>query len=354
MKHYFTYLVATLTIVSMTSCKKEQLPDLPAANGPYYHISGLVNEDSINWEVGVDNTWISYGQSNVNGVESFYGQITSGLSGDIVRIEILRPEIFSDGTEISAFTDANLTYLVHQSGSLKFNFGMNYKQFNYVLVKNELDLFEAVNEIEFEEFGVYNLDVKFLDYSLSESYNVPVKYGFQDELLNTGFTSHGQSDTLIVEPLVMEGQHQWYVDGDLVSSDATFSKPLGDGIYEVKHIYTDIHGNDGSYATLIRFKNGSFYWQMKSFYVPPAEPSSHYGDVIVSMKKDNVWYTSTGVEDNLGNKFVVSNILTEISLSENTGKTAFDFIFRSMLYSPDQMDSLYLPEMTGRMAIEFK
>lgn len=354
MKNYFTFLTAIAIMGSVTSCKKEQLPELPEPNGPYYHISGLVNEDSINWKVGVNDTWITYGQSSVNGVESFYGQITSGSSGDAIRIDVLRPEIFSDGTSISAFTDANLTYLVHQSGAVKFNFGVNYEQFNYVLVKNELDLFEQVNEVEFDEFGIYNVSLKFLDYSLSESYSVPVKYGFQDVLLNTGFTSHGQADTLILEPLTFEGDHEWYIDGDLVSTDPTFSIALSDGIYEVNHVFTDIHGNEGNYATLIRFKDGEFYWQMKYFYVPPSQPSSHYGDVIVSMKKNNIWYTSIDAEENLGNKFVVSNIVTEINLSEDNGRTAFDFVFRSMLYTPDQMDSLYLPEMTGRMAIEFK
>lgn len=353
MKHTFKYLMAFVLVVSMTSCKKEQLPDLPDENAPYYHIAGLVGEDSINWKVGVNDTWLSYGESSMNGVESYYGQITSGVNGDIIRIEIIRPEIYSNGTEISTFTGANLTYLVHQAGAVKFNFGMNYEQFNYVLVKNNLDLFTSASQVVFDQFGAYNVVVKFSDYSLSESFIVPIKFGFEDDLLQTGFSSHGEGDTLFVEPTTLQGQHRWYIDGALVSSSATFNTTLSDGIYEVKHSLTDIHGNEGTYATLVRIKNGAFQWQMKYFYVPPADPSSHYGDVIVSMKKDGAWYSSAGAKSNLGNKFNVSNISTEINVSQSSGKTAFDFIFRSLLYTEDQSDSLYLPEMTGRMAIEF-
>lgn len=354
MKHTFKYLIALVFAVSMTSCNKEPLPNLPDENGPYYHINGLVNEDSINWKVGVDDTWLAYGQSNINGVESYYGQITSGLTGDIIRIEILRPEIFSDGTEISAFTGADLGYLVHESGAVKFNFGLNYEQFNYILIKNNLDLFESVHQVDFEQFGDYHVTVKFSDYSLSESFVIPVKFGFEDNMLKTRFSSYGESDTLFLEPVVLEGEHRWYIDGDLVSSDATFNTQLNDGIYEVKHMFTDIHGNEGAYSTLVRFKNGNFLWQMKYFYVPPAEPSSHYGTVIVSMKKNGVWYSSVESKTNLENKFNVSNISTEINIGQSSGKTAFDFMFRSLLYTPDQSDSLYLPQMTGRMAIEFK
>ncbi len=353
MKHTFKYMMAFVGVVVMTSCKKEQLPDLPDENGPYYHIAGLVDEDSINWKVGVDDTYLSYGQTSINGVESYYGQINSGATGDIIRIEIVRPEIYSNGTEISAFTGANLTYLVHEPGAVKFNFGMNYEQFNYVLVKNDLDLFESANQVAFDQFGSYNIAVKFSDYSLSESFVVPIKFGFEDQLLHSGFTSHGEGDTLFLEPTTLQGQHSWYIDDVLVSSAATYSAQFDDGIYEVKHVFTDVNGNEGDYTTLVRFKNGNHHWQMKYFYVPPAEPTSHYSNVIVSMKKNGVWYSSVESEINLGNKFAVSNISTEISMGQGTGKTAFDFIFRSLLFNQDQSDSLYLPEMTGRMAIEF-
>ncbi len=353
MKHIFKYLIAFVFAVSTTACKKEKLPDLPNENGPYYHIEGLINEDSINWEVGIDDTWLSYGQSEINGIESYYGQITSGATGDIIRIELVRPEIYSNGTEISAFTGANLAYLIHEPGAVKFNFGMNYEQFNYVLIKNNLDLFESANQVEFDEFGSYNVALKFSDYSLSESFIVPIKFGFEDQLLQTGFSSHGEGDTLFVEPALLEGQHSWHVDGDLVSSDATFSTQLEDGIYEIKHFYTDVNGNEGDYTTLVRFKNGTFQWQMKYFYIPPAEPSSHYGNVIISMKRGGVWYSSVDSETDLDYKFAVSNISTEINVGQGSGKTAFDFVFSSVLFNQDQTDSLYLPEMTGRMAIEF-
>ena len=138
---------------------------------------------------------------------------------------------------------------------MQFNFGMNYEQFNYVLVKNDLDLFESASQVEFDQFGSYDLALKFSDYSLSESFIVPIKFGFEDELLHTGFSSYGEGDTLFLEPTTLQGQHGWYVDNVLVSSDATYSAQVDDGIYEVKHVYKDVNGNEGDYTTLVRFKN---------------------------------------------------------------------------------------------------
>lgn len=348
------YLYLFILALVIASCKKEELPVLPDENGPYYHIAGLVNDDSINWEVGVDNTWISYGQSSINGVDSYYGQITSGANGDAIRIEILRPEIYSDGTEITAFNQTSLEYLVHQPGAIKFNFGMNYEQFNYVLIKNQNDLFESASQVGFDEFGLYNLCVKFSDFSLTNSFILPVRFGFEDNLLNTGFTSHGEGDTVYVQSNAIEGTHEWFLDGALVSQEAAFHMQLNDGIYQLKHKYKDNYGNEGSYTTLIRFKDQAFYWQMRYYYMTPSEPSSHYGNVLVSMQKDGVWYRSEHALSNLENKFNVSNITTFISLDQDPSKTTFDFLFTSVLWNDSQSDSLYLPEMSGRMGIEFK
>lgn len=353
MTKYF-YIPIIVLVALVVSCKKEQLPELPEGNDPYYHIAGLINNDSIDWGVGIDNTWITYGVSNINGVDSYYGQITNGLNDDAIRIDVLRPEIFTNGTEVSAFTGAKLNYLTHESGAIKFNFGMNYEQFNYVLIKNEDGMFQSTNQVHFDKFGIYEIGVKFSDFSLSESYYLPVRYGFEDEFLKSGFTSHGNGDTLVVEPLTTEGNHMWFIDDNLVSEESLLHVVLSDGIYQLRHDLKDIYGNEASFSTLIRFKDGEFYWQMKYFYIPPTAPSSHYGNVIVSMKKNGVWYSSDNNSTNMSGNFEVSNISTEISLSQSTGKTVFDFLFSTVLYTQDQSDSLSLPEMTGRMVIEFE
>lgn len=346
-------LLIILSIVLFASCKKEPLPELPAENEPYYNISGLVNGDSINWTVGKEDATLSHGVTSMNGIQSFYGQINSPKDGMAIRIEILRPEIIFDGAEFSIIHDEELPYLVHEAGAIKFNFGMNYQQFNYLLIKNELNDYVVMNQVPFKQYGLYTVDLKFTDFG-PESFSVPVKYGFEDHDLLPAFTSSGDGNVLTVKPLTTEGAHEWYIDGVLVSEEAAFSQPLEDGIYTVQHKITDDFHNCADYTTLIRFMDGQYYWQLKYYYVPPVQPSSHYGSVIVSMQKNGVWYSSTTSKSNLDYKFHVSNVETILDGNFEPLWTLFDFSFGTALYHENQTDSLYLSEMAGTVNVALK
>ncbi|MBI3133921.1 MAG: hypothetical protein HYZ14_04525 [Bacteroidetes bacterium] len=348
------YIPGLLIALAMFSCKKEELPELPEANAPYYSIRGLVNGDSINWVVGIDQTSLSFGTGSMNGIETYYGQINAGTGDMAIRVEILRPEIVYDGTTIAAVKTGETDYLVHKTGSIKFNFGMNYSQFNYVLVKNEFNDFEFMSEVPFDEYGVNNLVIKFTDYSSSESFNLPVRYGFEYNTVNPQFHSNGLGDTLVVTPETLDGMHSWYLNGQLVSQEPVFEKELADGIYELRHMINDLNSNEAEHTTLIRMKDGEFYWQMKYYYLSPEEPSSHFGNVIVSMYKDGTWYSSENAEQNLLSSFGIANIQTIIDAQFSPSSTRFDFDFGSTLFNENQSDSLYLPQMTGTLSVGLK
>lgn len=338
----------------LVSCKKDELPELPDPNAPYYSIRGLVNNDSIHWVVGLDQATITYGTGNMNGIETYYGQINSGTNDMAVRVEILRPEVVYDGTSLAGIESGKVDYLFHKPGCIKFNFGMNYSQFNYVLVKNELNDFNFMSEIQFNEYGVHNLVVKFTDYSSSESFNLPVRYGFEYNAIKAGFHSDSNGDTLVITPETTEGMHKWYLNGDFVSEEPVFEKELADGIYQVRHRLNDMNGNEVEYTTLVRMKDGEHYWQMKYYYLSPDEPSSHFGNVIVSMRKNGVWYSSEKTNQNLNHAFNISNIKTVIDGQFSPTSTRFDFAFGSTLFNENQTDSLYLPEMLGTISVGLK
>jgi len=350
---YFSHIIITSFLFVSVACNKESIPDLPTENSPYYHISGLINNDSINWQVGVNNCWLNYGQSDVNGVDTYFGQINSADNNNAVRIEVLRPEIYNNGSEIGAITGTALNYLVHKPGSIKFNFGLAYEQFNYVLVKNENGNYEFFNSYQMNEFGCHNLTLRFVDYDDSKSFTFPVKYGFEDSELDLGFTSLADNTGVNFTANQQDGQHTWYINDSIVGTEANLYLEMPDGIYTLKHTYKDVNANEGNYATLIRFRNGSFYWRMKYFYIAPTESSSNYGKVIVSIKRNGEWYSSDHTLSNLENDFSISNIKTTLSSALSSGKTSFDFVFKSVLYNASQSDSLYLPEMRGRIGVEF-
>ena len=344
------FLFFVLPIVFLVGCKKDPLPVLPDSNEPFYQVRGLVNGDSINWVVGLDDATITHGISEMNGVQTFYGQIKDEMA---LKIEILRPEIFFDGTSIEAIEGSQLVYLVHKPGSVKFNFGMNYSQLNYLLIKDEMNEFLVNDHIDFDEFGIYNVYLKFTDYG-SESFIVPIKYGFEENELIACFNSSGDGNILHVHPITTEGTHQWILNGELVSEEAGFTKEMQNGIHTLTHKITDANFNEAEYTTLIRFVDGNFYWQLKYYYMPPAQASSNYSKVMVSFMKDGVWYTSSNSSSNLENKFDVSNIETIVDSNFEPMWTMFDFAFKSVLYNETQSDSLYLPEMIGSINVALK
>jgi len=349
----YKFLVLFLSIVVLVGCKKDPLPVLPDPNAPYYSIRGLVNGDSINWVVGADDATITHGVSEMNGVQTFYGQINSPQDEMAVKIEILKPEIFFDGSSIDAIASNQLTYLVHKPGSIKFNFGLNYGQLNYVLVKNQLNEFVVTDHVEFNEFGIQDVCFKFTDFG-SESFTVPVKYGFEEDELVAFFNSYGDGNMLHVQPVNSGGTHKWILNGELISEEAGFVKEMQNGIYTLTHKITDIYSNESEYTTLIRFVDGNFYWQLKYFYIAPTVASSHYGCVSVSVLKDGIWYSSQNVNSNLKHNFDVSNIENVLDSKFEPLWTMFDFNFESVLYNESQSDSLYLPEMIGSLNVALK
>jgi len=346
----YAILLISLFIIS---CKKDPLPDLPDGNAPYYSIRGLVNNDSINWIVGLDGVTLQHGSSSMNGVQTFYGQMNATAQNMAVRIEILRPELVNDGSNYGAITSNNLAYLYHQPGFVKLKFGFNYSQINYVLVKNQFDEYVAMDQIPFEEFGIHHVKLKFTDYG-PDIFTLPVKYGFENQKLSAKFFSSGNADTLIVWPETYPGSHKWYVNDILVSESEQFSIKLNDGIYYIKHKYLDELGNDAEFCTLIRMKDSAYYWQMGYVYPSFTPQVSCYGTVMVAFMKDNVWYKSTKAVTNLSKPFQVSNIETTVNSNLEPLWTMFDFSFGATLYKENQTDSLYLPQMLGAISVGLK
>ena len=337
----------------IVSCKKEPLPDLPEENSPYYKIKGLVNDKSIDWNVGLDNVTISYGTGNLNGIETYYGQINSLSNNEAIKVEVIRPERIFNGAQIAVIPQSGLSYFVHKPGAIKFNFGSNFSQFNYFLIKNNSNDFVAMDLINFDCYGIYNLELKFLDYS-STPFVLPVKYGFEEETISARFDCVGDGGNIVASPEVISGNHKWYVDGTLVSEESTLYHSLQNGIYTIKHKYTDDYSNESEHTTLVRIKNDHFYWQLRYFYEQPSQFVSNYGKVIVSYLHNGTWYSSENTTDNLKNAFSVSNINTLIDENFQPQSCTFDFNFRSTLYNINQSDSLYLPEMTGTFNIGLK
>lgn len=344
------YLLILLCAFVIQSCKKEPLPELPEANDPFYTIRGLVDGDSIDWIVGLDDNTITYGTGSMNGVKTYYGQINAGTGDMAIRIEVIEPELLYNGSSFDGIKSGKSELLVQRPGEVKFNFGVNYSQFNYLLIKNENNIFEPMNSVDMPEYGIHNITLKFTDFDMTESFDVPVRYGFEYEELNPSFQSSGAGDTLIVTPEIIEGDHQWYINDELISAESTLSKKLPDGIYKLKHVLNQ-GGNKSEYTTLIRMRNDQFYWQMKYYYLTPDEPENQFSNVLISMYKDGQWYTSETNTTNTLAAFLIDRIAVSLNSQLNVESVRFSFDFDATLINENQSDSLSLEQMIGSINV---
>jgi hypothetical protein len=342
MKELFGFV---LLVLVMASCKKEPLPELPENTAPYYSINGAIDGELIDLNVGQEGIEIAQGTSFINGMPSYFGQIVSPAEGLIIKLEFVRPELKLNATGVVAFDYSKLGFLVHEPGCRAFSFGSNQDQSNYLLIKNEFGDFVPTDQIDFEQFGEYPAIMKFTDVG-QNSFTIPVRYGFADFHLNPAFVLVPDSEMVLFEPMSQSGSHQWFVNGDLVSSAITFSQSFPIGVHKVEHVLQDEVGNESSYVTLMRVTNNVLDWKM-DINVCGGSNTNNYGKVVVSVSRNGILYSSDLQIDNLTENFSVSNVEYIGSSDFNPERAVFDFFFNATLVNASQTDSLYLESMTG-------
>lgn len=342
--------IAILALV-LVACKKEPLPDLPDETGPYYSIKGSMDGEDLDLNVGQEGIKIDYGVADLNGVETYYGQISSPVYGVEVRIEFVRPEMTVASTGLQVFDKNNLGFLVHQSGCIEVDFGSNAVQSNFMLVKNEDGNFEPVQNLTFEQFGVFDKTFKFTDVS-QNSFKIPVQYGYTHNNMNADFQATANGTNVIFAPYTTEGNHQWMINGNLVSNSAQFSKQFDIGVYIVEHTVTDSYQNSSTFTTLIRVTDYVLDWKMS--LIPCVTDVSNYGKVMVQITKDGEVYRSDYSQQNKWKPFSINNEELVYDSEFEGHNAVFDFAFDAIVVNESQTDSLSLNGMTGRFNVGLK
>ena len=344
MKRALYILILAVVVVS---CKKEPLPDLPEETGPYYSIDGYKDNEFINLNVGQEGILISQGTTTNNGVLSYYGQIVSPEQDLFIKIEVTRPEKPMTASGLQAIHDGNIGYLVHQPGCLSPSFGSNILQQNFVLIKNASGQFEPITQIEFEEYGMYDLTMKLTDVG-QNSFVIPIQYGYKPMELDPGFTTGPDGDSVIFEANHPDGTHEWYVDGALVNStDALFKHQMSIGVHTIEHKLIDEYDNEASHFTLVRITDFVLDWQMTLGGCSAPVYNSNFGKVTISVLTDGKEYKSDRSMANLQNNFIVNDISYVGDGNGNPVRAVFDFSFDAMLVDEYGTDSLSLEGMTG-------
>jgi hypothetical protein len=337
-------------VAVLSACKKEPLPDLPEDNTPFYLINGLMNGDSVSLSVGQEGITFAQGTTTNNGIESYFGLINSPSDNLEIRMDFTRPQKPMSASGLSVFDYSQLGYLVDNPGCVGFSFGSNQMQSNYLEIKDEQNNFESATQVDFEEFGKFDVDLRFSNFS-QEVFTVPVNFGFEENQLNPDFYLIPQTDSVLFSPTQPDGNHQWFVDGSLASNESTHTDAYSIGIHTVEHKLRDEYGNVSTHFTLMRITDYVLDWKMDMNTCTPA-PSNNYGKVIITIIKDGEEYSSRSTPVNLSNVFSASNLefVSKQSGQEPTW-AVFDFFFDAVLVNQTNTDSLSLDAMTGTFNI---
>ena len=347
MRNLFYILFLGLAIAS---CTKEPLPELPEGNDPYYTLRGSIGGEDINLAVGEDNVTISQGKEVMNGMQTFFGELHAPNSNLVFRVEIIEPEFQTEDAEIIT---ENVEFIHHQEGCLSVDFGSaGLSQMNFLLVENEEGVLVPASFVPFSEFGEYDINFQFADYGLA-TFSVPVSYGFDRSSVDAGFSTAGVSDSIILAPTSLEGDHKWYINDVLVSESVNYVGNINNGIHKVTH-EVDVDGKVKSYTTLVRFKASEFYWQMNLDYCDASTPKQNFGKVKLSVQKDGVWYYSDTENELSDEYFSVSNIEYNLDGNLNPERAIFDIALKSKLYTKDLQSELDLTDLSGRFKIGLK
>ncbi|MGB1103837.1 MAG: hypothetical protein ACPG21_09435 [Crocinitomicaceae bacterium] len=337
----------------ITSCKKQELPELPEGNDPIYKMSGNVNGEIVDLSVGENSVVMRHGISSMNGVKAYYGEMESLTSDDNLRIEFVRPEKEFTGMNYTLFEEGELPFLFHKKGKVKFDFGGVGNELNNLRIADDNGNFANVTTHEIQQYGYKTLRLKFDQYQDSnEEFNIILKHGFDDELMNPDFHVQTQLDTVIIQPIVSDYHHEWYIDGVLVGREVIYTNVLEDGIHQIIHIVRDDSGNEAFKTVLIRQKWSKEFWQMDVNYTEEYEFSPYnYGQMVVSMEKAGEWYRSDLSIENEMASFDVSDVTFIPNASGDLPLVSFQFNFDAVLVNAAHTDSLILTDMTGRFLL---
>ncbi len=206
--------------------------------------------------------------------------------------------------------------------------------------------------ISYDEFGLYDISLKLTDYG-PQPFTIPVRYGFEFEEMDPKFNIAAIDDQVTFNALNTFPVSEWYINGDLKSTETSFVLQLADGIHEVTHIVRDASNNEATYTTLLRMKNGDFFWLLNYDYCTAVD-QNNYGKMIVSFKRNGIWYKSSKDLNNVSEFFNLGPITYILEESGTPSMAFFDINFDAILKDDSQSLTLDLDNVSGTIAVGLK
>ena len=341
------FILPYLIIFTVISCNKiESSIENNEGNAPIYLVGGTKDGTPFNLTVNDTNVFLYHGDAIMNGIKTYYSEITNASADESIKITFMPAEQPLNEIDDYNTNDKYLKFLVHQDKRFKFNFDGNQGIASSFRYYNKFNQPVQATEILYEEFGKYTVRYQ-LNGITNDEYEIVINNGFEGDNLNAGFSIVDGANNLELhaENTNSGYTHDWYVDNNLYNLTNDIELPLENGIYSIKHVITDAHGNKAEEIKLFSVTSHTKDWFIDVDYAPGYEATKNFDNVIIEYRKDGELYSSAYADENLTSEVSVTNLSYFTEKQSIAVKATFEFTCR--LYNESHTSYLDLSNVKG-------
>ncbi|MFD1552239.1 hypothetical protein DNU06_11600 [Putridiphycobacter roseus] len=337
-------------VLLFAACKKIE-PNYIAEGSidPIYKMSGKIDNKLVSFEVDDTITFLTEGLEKFYAIQSMYTKIEHKKSKQSLKISVIQPEkMYQLINDYNAEAHA-LSFFYNQEQCFRFIFSTAIdlpQYFNY----QEENAFVNSDEITLKEKGIHYIPVRFKGVS-NATFDYMINYGFESTQFNAKFKVTKGVNSILFDAN-MNGNHQWFVDGALISEDKNGEIELNDGLYQLTHILTDERNNTTSYATIINVHMQNLAWELITEKCEPVATVNNFQTVYLEYTLDGVKYSSKNTLANNNQLFNLSDIEYFKASATSPISVKFTAKFNATLYDKTMTNKIELTDFEGTFKYE--
>lgn len=295
--YYFLHSLLILLVLSISSCKKEEIEDPLTPNSPVFKAEGTIGSENFNVAAGEDNFYMQTFSDEVNGVDFFSGKLSNGE----FEIEM---GIYDGNLDISS---ANFTQSLPENIGFVFYPNQPITTLSKEMLPNSLmidqvkwyinGVLAGANTANIMTPGIYNICAKvtFLDGSEGTLCNEMI-LGYTKHAtcqLRHYLSSGGIFQGWIDNTSEAISSVKWFIDNVQVSDNIKLITPMDQQSHLVTAEISFQNGVKRKKSMLIDGSlSGKFIDDFSVFENVPTNVNWDF-DVSITVKKDGKQYVST-------------------------------------------------------------
>ncbi|MFK8044234.1 MAG: hypothetical protein AB8B72_01970 [Crocinitomicaceae bacterium] len=338
--------ITTIAIVAFTGCKKIQSNLIEDSNKePIYKMIGNVNGSTFDFTIDNETIFMSQGAEEMNNVPTLYTIFENKDNSTSLKLSIITPEKLYQPISEYSLSDKTASFLVHQKGCYNLGFSTIVPQAPVIMYSKNGQFVDET--VEVPGYGIYNIPIRFKGLN-SETYMLTINHGFDSHSFSARFMLHNSLNGIQFESNTGVNEHQWFLNGELMSDKPMGYIPICEGVNTITHIVNDNLGNKCSYSQIFYSELNNLKWAVKSALCAGQTATSNFEKVIITFVEDGITYSSAFAEENKDYSFSIKNPEYFIeSIGSSSISFKFDTEFNGVLYNADKSKKKTLSDVVG-------